>query len=262
MGSDVEAGGRDARPHAVVVGAGFGGMSAAARLACCGYNVTCVEKHATPGGRCTEIVREGHRFDVGPSIILVPSAYFEAFASIGDDLNNHVELMRVDPTYTIRFYDGTKLELTGDLQRMETQLESMETGSFKRWGEETCADISYGHDNLHMTLENIAHRNFYSLFEFFSPLNAFLLHKLKVLRKHYNYISQVFKDSRLRSAFSFQDMYIGVSPYDAPATFSLLQYTEFCDGVWYCRGGLYKISQALAKVLQSRVTCVWKLNMS
>lgn len=113
--------GAPAQPTAIVIGAGFGGISAAGRLARAGYSVTCIEKHPTPGGRCCEIVEKGHRFDVGPSIILVPSAYREAFTAMGDDLDRHLDFMRVDPTYKIHFHDGTSLELTADLQRMEVR---------------------------------------------------------------------------------------------------------------------------------------------
>lgn len=247
-----------ARPTAIVIGAGFGGISVAGRLARAGYSVTCLEKAATPGGRCAELVRDGHRFDslprnpnsqnlplglcgsedqysstttqgsfrrpltaachffwapvtialtcrfdMGPSIVLVPSAYREAFEALGDSLSSHVELQRVDPTYTVRFHDGAALELTSDLQRMEEQLEEMEAGSFRQF----LSLIHQGHDNLHDTLANIAHRNFYSLFEFFNPLNAWLLFKLNVLVKHFSYVSRLFTDPRLRAAFSFQDMY-------------------------------------------------------
>jgi phytoene dehydrogenase-like protein len=118
-GGAAEARGGPARPTAIVIGAGFGGISAAGRLARAGYSVTCIERHATPGGRCCEIVEQGHRFDVGPSIILVPSAYREAFTAMGDDLDRQLEFVRVDPTYKIHFHDGTALVLTADLQRME-----------------------------------------------------------------------------------------------------------------------------------------------
>jgi phytoene desaturase (3,4-didehydrolycopene-forming) len=110
------------QPTAIVIGAGFGGMSVAGRLARAGYSVTCLEKHATPGGRCAEIIRDGHRFDVGPTIILVPSAFREAFSALDDDLDAQCELIKVNPTYTIHFHDGTSIELTNDLQRMEQQV--------------------------------------------------------------------------------------------------------------------------------------------
>ena len=152
---DVERGGcQTGTPTAIVIGAGFGGISAAGRLARAGYSVTCIEMHATPGGRCCEILEQGHRFDVGPSIILVPSAYREAFTAMGDDLDRHLEFLRIDPTYKIHFHDGTSLELTADLQRMEAQLESFERGAFKSF----LALLRQGHDNLHKTLAAIAHR--------------------------------------------------------------------------------------------------------
>ncbi len=114
-------------PTAIVIGAGFGGMSVAGRLARAGYSVTCLEKHATPGGRCAEIIRDGHRFDVGPTIILVPSAFREAFSALDDDLDAQCELIKVNPTYTINFHDGTSIELTNDLQRMEQQVHMQRT---------------------------------------------------------------------------------------------------------------------------------------
>lgn len=110
------------------------------------------------------------------------------------------EFVKVDPTYTVHFHDGTKLSLTNDFQRMERQLEAMERGSFSSF----LSLIRQGHDHLHMTLAAIAHRNFYSVFEFFSAYNASLLLRLNVLRKHYSYITGFFNDQRLRSAFTFQ----------------------------------------------------------
>lgn len=109
-------------------------------------------------------------------------------------------VVQVDPTYTVHFHDGSEISLTNDFQRMEKQLESMEKGSFKQF----LGLIKQGHDNLHITLAAIAHRNFYSLFEFFSPANFWLLFKLNVFRKHYSYIKGVFTDPRLRAAFTFQ----------------------------------------------------------
>ncbi len=83
-------------PTAVVIGAGFGGLSVAGRLAMAGYSVTVLERRSVPGGRCAEIVREGHRFEVGPSIILVPSAYEEAFAALGVKLHDVCKFVKVN----------------------------------------------------------------------------------------------------------------------------------------------------------------------
>lgn len=83
-------------PTALVIGAGFGGLSVAGRLAAAGYSVTMLERRDVPGGRCAEIVRDGHRFDVGPSIVLVPSAFEEAFAALGVKLRDVCEFVKVE----------------------------------------------------------------------------------------------------------------------------------------------------------------------
>ncbi len=93
-------------------------------------------------------------------------------------------------------------------------------------------------------------RNFYNIFEYFSLGNLPLLFQLKALKKHYANTSRFFKDERLKAAFTFQNMYLGLSPYDAPATYSLLQYTELAEGVWYPMGGMYAAIQALVRIAE------------
>ncbi len=97
-------------------------------------------------------------------------------------------------------------------------------------------------------MEKFVGRNFYSLAEYFDPKNLPLLFQMKALVKHASNTARFFKDARLRAAFSFQNMYLGLSPYEAPATFSLLQYTELGDGVWFPRGGLYRTIETLEKI--------------
>jgi len=104
-------------PTALIIGAGLGGIAAAARLARQGYQVTVLEKNATPGGRCNQFVRDGHRFDVGPTLFLMPEVFAETYAELGERMEDHLDLRRIDPTYRIRFDDGTQLALTSDLKR-------------------------------------------------------------------------------------------------------------------------------------------------
>jgi phytoene desaturase len=101
-----------------------------------------------------------------------------------------------------------------------------------------------------VSVEKFVGRNFYSLFDYFSLGNLPLLFQLKALKKHYANTSRFFKDERLKAAFTFQNMYLGLSPYDAPATYSLLQYTELAEGVWYPKGGMYAGIQALVRIAE------------
>jgi len=234
------------KPTALVIGAGIGGIATAARLAKNGYDVTVLEKESTPGGRCNQIIRDGHRFDIGPTLFLMPEVWEETFASIGEKMSDHLDLKRIDPTYKVHFDDGLQLELTSDIGKMQTQLEKVDPTAFTGF----LNYIAEGSKHYKMSVEKFVGRNFYNIFEYFSLGNLPLLFKLKALVKHYANVGKYFKDERLKAAFTFQNMYLGLSPYDAPATYSLLQYTELAEGVWYPMGGMYAGIQALVKIAE------------
>ena len=234
------------KPTAIVIGAGIGGIATAARLAKNGYNVTVLEKNATPGGRCNQIVRDGHRFDIGPTLFLMPEVWEETFASLGEKMSDYLDLRRIDPTYKVHFDDGLQLELTSNIGDMQTQLEAVEKTAFTGF----LNYIAEGAKHYKISLEKFVGRNFFSIFDYFSLKNLPLIFKLKALDKHYRNTGRFFKDERLKAAFTFQNMYLGLSPYDAPATYSLLQYTELAEGVWYPMGGMYAGIQALVKVAE------------
>jgi phytoene desaturase len=231
---------------ALVIGAGIGGIATAARLAKNGYDVTVLEKESTAGGRCNQMVQEGHRFDIGPTLFLMPEIWQETFAALGEKMSDHLELRRIDPTYKVHFDDGLQLALTSNLGEMQTQLENVEKTAFSGF----LNYIAEGNRHYKMSVEKFVGRNFYSIFEYFSLGNLPLLFQLKALKKHYANTSRFFKDERLKAAFTFQNMYLGLSPYDAPATYSLLQYTELAEGVWYPIGGMYAGIQALVKIAE------------
>ena len=234
------------KPTAIVIGAGIGGIATAARLAKNGYEVTVLEKNDTPGGRCNQIIRDGHRFDIGPTLFLMPEVWEETFASLGEKLSDYLDLRRIDPTYKVRFDDGLQLELTSDIGKMQEQLEKVEKTAFTGF----LSYIAEGSKHYKISLEKFVGRNFYNIFEYFSLANLPLIFRLKALDKHYRNTGRYFKDERLKAAFTFQNMYLGLSPYDAPATYSLLQYTELAEGVWYPMGGMYAGIQALVKVAE------------
>jgi phytoene desaturase len=236
----------NAQPTALVIGAGIGGIATAGRLARSGYRVTVLEKNSQPGGRCDQIVQDGHRFDVGPTLFLMPEVFAETYAALGEAMSDHLDLQRIDPTYRVRFDDGLELALTANMNAMQEQLEAIEPGSFSGF----LRYMVEGNQHYRMSLERFVGRNFYNLAEYFSPANLPLLFKLKALVKHYRNVGNYFRDPRLKAAFTFQNMYLGLSPYDAPATYSLLQYTELADGVWFPMGGMYRVIESLVQIAE------------
>ena len=225
----------------IVIGAGIGGIAAAARLARRGFQVTVLEKNEQPGGRLGRMRMDGYTFDTGATLFMLPDLYAQTFAALGERMQDHLDLRRIDPTYHLTFPADSQLQLTSDLQQMRTRLEAIEPGSFERMlhylGE---AGRIYD-----LSLPRLLGRDFRSLPEFINPRMLLLFLQLKALTLHTDYIRRFFKDPRLQMAFTFQDMYMGLSPYESPATYSLMQYTELADGLWYPMGGMYRVTEVL-----------------
>lgn len=234
------------KPSIIVIGAGVGGIATAAHLAQQGLHVTVVEKNSRPGGRCNQFVRDGHHFDSGPTLLVMPLVYEAEFAALGASFAEMLDLHRVDPTYHLIFDDNSRLELTSDMKRMQEQLERIEPGSFHgllRYLDEGCC-------HYRVALEKLVNRDFRTAADFFSLQNIPLLYQIKPLVKHYDNMSHYFTNPRLKAAFTFQDVYMGLSPFEAPATFSMMPYTELAHGVWYPKGGMYRIVEALVEIAQ------------
>lgn len=234
------------RPSAIVIGAGIGGITTAAHLARRGMRVKVVEKNREPGGRCGHFVRDGHHFDTGPTLLVMPLLYESEFASLGVSLREALDLQRVDPTYRLVFDDGSQLALTSDLNAMREQLEAIEPGSFDGF----LRYIEEGHRHYHVALDKLVDRDFRTAGQFFSLRNLPLLFQVKPLAPHYRHMRAYFDSPRLKSAFTFQDVYMGLSPFEAPATFSMMPYTELAHGVWYPRGGMIRIVDALMRIAE------------
>lgn len=228
----------------IVIGAGLGGIAAAAHLAQRGVHVIVLEKNARPGGRCDRFSRDGHTFDTGPTLFIMPHAFEDEFSSLGTPLHALLELQRVDPTYRLVFDDGSRLSLTSDLKAMHDQLEAIEPNAFQGF----LRYVAEGHRHYQQAMQHLVTRDFRRAGDFFNLRNLPLLFSIKPLSRHYSHMAAFFRSPRLKAAFTFQDVYMGLSPFDAPATFSMMPYTELAHGVWYPKGGMYRVVDALMEV--------------
>jgi phytoene desaturase len=130
---------------------------------------------------------------------------------------------------------------------MQEQLEAIEPGAFGGF----LRYMAEGHRHLNVALERFLKRNFYSLLDQIRPTNLTLLFQLKLLTRHYDNLGRYFRTPNLKAVFSFQDVYMGLSPYESPAAYSMLQYTELADGVWFPIGGMYRIAESLTEIAQA-----------
>jgi phytoene desaturase len=193
-------------PSVVVIGAGIGGIAAAAHLARRGLHVTIVEKNSRPGGRFDRFSRDGHHFDAGPTLLVMRLLYETEFAALGVSLGEMMDLQRVDPTYHLVFDDASQLALTSDMNAMREQLERIEPGSFHGF----LRYVEEGSRHYHLALDRLVNRDFRKATDFFSLANLPLMFQVKPFTRHYSNMSAYFDHPRLKTAFTFQDVYMGL----------------------------------------------------
>lgn len=227
-------------------GAGVGGVSTAARLAKAGFKVTVLEKNDFTGGRCSLIHSNGYRFDQGPSLLLLPHLFHRTFAELDTSLAQEgVELRKCEPNYRIWFGDGESFELSSDLAVMKREIERWEgPEGYTRY----LAFLRESGRHYDLSVTHVLLKNFTSLASMLRP--SFLRHLLVLhpFESIWTRASKYFWTERLRRVFTFGSMYMGMSPFEAPGTYSLLQYTELAEGIWYPVGGFHRVVQALVEV--------------
>lgn len=230
---------------AIIIGAGIGGLSAAARLLKDGYKVTIFEKDSNVGGRANVIYQDGYTFDTGPTILMMTDVLYETFAYCGRDFDDYISLRQLEPNYQVKWPDGSSVEVSSNLPRFAKSLAKIDPKA----PEQFYAFFGEMAKMYRIGRSKFIDRNFDRLSDFINiPAGTELL-KSGGLMKLHNYVSKYFDDPRLRMLFSFQSMYLGVSPYDAPAVYGMVSYMETGLGIWYPKGGMHKLPEAFAKLV-------------
>jgi phytoene desaturase len=225
----------------VIIGAGIGGITTSIYLAKNGLDVSIYEKNDSAGGRCGHLLHEGHRFDLGATMLLMPEVYREVFASLGLDFDALLEIKPLDDLYKLYFDDNEEIIFTTDQEKMEQQLEVIEKGSYAK----ARAYVKDGYEFYKTAHKKLIGRNFYNFLEFATLKNVVMLIKLKTYLTHQKYIQRFFKNPHLQMAYTFQNIYVGQSPFDAPAFFSMIPAIELMEGSYFPRGGIYSVVEKL-----------------
>ncbi len=234
-----------AEKRIAVVGAGMGSLAAAIRLQAQGFEVEVFEKNDQLGGRMGRLEGEGFTFDTGPSLLLMTDTYRDLFRSAGRDLDDYVNLIPLDANYRVNFGDGDSMTIQRKLPELINELERIEPGvtpRFYRFLEDACYKYRLGR-------KEFVERDFDRAQDFFGLRNLRLLLKTNAVGNYYKNVSKFFRTDKLRQAFSLQTMYLGLSPFRAPAVYSLLPYTELAeDGLWFPEGGMYALVEAMERL--------------
>ena len=231
-------------PHAVVIGAGFGGLAAAVRLLVRGYRVTVVDRLDQPGGRARVFTQDGYTFDAGPTLITAPFLFDELWAIAGERREDHVEVVPVSPFYRIRFDDGETFEYTGDADEMRREIARFNP-----------ADVA-GYERFLAKSEQIFETGFLELghvpFGKFADM-AKIVPSMVALESHrtvYGLVAKYIKDKRLRQVFSFHPLLVGGNPFSTTSIYALIAFLERHWGVWYAMGGTGAMVRGIVDLIE------------
>lgn len=236
----------DNRPHAVVIGSGFGGLAAAVRLGARGYQVTVIERLDAPGGRAYVYRQDGFTFDAGPTIVTAPYLFEELWTLCGRIMSDDIDLRSIDPFYKIRFDDGTEFSCTSDPDKMRSEVARFEPRDLP------------GFDRYMKDSEEIYRVAF-------ADLAAQPFHKLKTLlraapdlirlggyRSVYSKVSDYFSNEKLRLAFSFHPLLIGGNPFSTTSYYCLIAHLERKFGVHYAMGGTGALVRGIVGLIEGQ----------
>jgi phytoene desaturase len=238
-------GGAPLSRHVLIVGAGPGGLTAAALLASAGIRVTVLERLSQVGGRTSNFTSQGFRFDYGPTFFHYPQVLESILASIGYDLWNELDLMRVDPHYRLVFGSGGELLASTNMKRMAAAIEKLNPG-------DATSLPAFLRDNREklQKFKPFLETSFDSWRDTVRPKLLQLLPILKPWRSLDSELSRYFSDPRIRLAFSFQSKYLGMSPFECPSLFTILAFLEYEYGVFHPRGGCGAVTSSLARICE------------
>ena len=225
----------------VVIGSGFGGLSAAIRLRAQGHDVTILEKLDKPGGRAYVFEQDGFTFDAGPTIITAPWLIHELFEIAGKRTEDYVSLVRVDPFYNVRFPDGSVFRYNGDRAAIIEQIRAWsprDVEGYERFAERAAEIFETG--------MGLIATPFLSLGDMARILPDLV--RLRSDRSVAKFVEGYIGDDRLRQLFSFHPLLIGGNPFHTTSIYALIHTLEQRWGVWFAMGGMGKLVRALATV--------------
>jgi phytoene desaturase len=234
------------RPHAVVIGSGFGGLAAAVRLGARGWRVTVLEQLDAPGGRAYVYKQDGFTFDAGPTVITAPFLFEELWALCGKKLSDDVDLRPVSPYYRIRFDDGHVFDYTGDAEAMRREVAKLspaDVPGYERFLKASEAIYKVG-------FEELGHVPFDAWTDMARVLPDLL--RLEGYRTVYSLACKHVKDERLRVVLTFQSLLVGGNPFSTTSVYCLIAFLERRFGVHFAMGGTGMLVNGLVKLIEGQ----------
>ena len=226
----------------IIIGSGFGGLTAAALLAKQGYDVTVLEKNEQPGGRARVWRKDGYAFDMGPSWYLMPDVFERFFKEFQIDPSEHLSLRRIDPSYRIFFNDGTITDVAASLEDNYELFDSFEP----RGGEKLREYLEKAAKHYNLTMESLLYREYDSLLDLIDGRLMIEGLRMPIFGSVDSYVSSIFTSEKAKKILEYSIGFIGGSPSNTPALYYIMNHVDLKLGVWYPEeGGIGRLVKAI-----------------
>lgn len=232
----------------IVIGAGFAGLSAAACLAKKGNSVTILEKNDIAGGRARKFSASGFTFDMGPSWYWMPDVFERYFNLFGKTVSDFYELKRLDPSYKVVWSETESTDIPADFQQFMAMCDGFEPGA----GERIKSFLDEAAYKYEVGINKLVYKPSRSLTEFLDIELITGVFKLDVFTSMSKHIRRFTSHPRLIELLEFPVLFLGATPQNTPALYSLMNYADIKLGTWYPIGGMHKIVEAMVSIAESQ----------
>ncbi len=230
-----------------VVGSGFAGLASAGVLAKRGCKVTLYEKNETLGGRARQFHEGGYTFDMGPSWYWMPEVFEQYFGLFGKKTSDYYDLKRLDPSYTIYYGAGAKIDVPADYAALKDIFERIEPGSSK-WLDQFMQEAEY---KYRVGMADFVWKPGHSVMDFADVRVMKSMFKLQMLSSISSHIRKNIQSPQLRQLLEFPVLFLGATPQKTPALYSLMNHADLKLGTWYPVGGMHKIIEGMVDICRS-----------
>lgn len=232
----------------IVIGAGFGGMAAAALLAKDGHQVTVVEKNDQPGGRAIVWNEKGFAFDMGPSWYLMPDVFEKFFAEFGKKPEDYYKLIRLRPAYRVFFSKDEIVDISPELEQNLQLFERYQPGGREKL-KKYLAAAEYQYN---IAMKEFIYKEYRHLWDFLSLRLITKGSKLHLFTSLDRYAQRYITDPKLRKILEYTMVFLGGTPFDTPALYSLMSHVDFNLGVWYPDGGFGALARGFERLAKDQ----------
>ena len=236
------------RKNICVIGSGFAGISAATYLANFGHNVFVLEKNSTHGGRARKFSSKGFTFDMGPSWYWMPDVFEKFFKDFDKDINDYINLKRLDPSYRVYFSNDEKIDIPADYESLRELFESFEEGSGLKLDE----FLKQAEEKYKVGINNLVYKPGLSITEFMNYETISGALKLDIFKSMHTHIRKFFKNEKLIKLLEFPILFLGATPKNTPALYSLMNYADIKLGTWYPEGGFSKVIDGMVELAKEK----------